>query len=303
MLSLTLFYDFSEMTETMDRKKYLKDVKRRQEDVERRKELLRQDISELSKKELVLNAKWRYAKKQVDEDAQELDTWEHENPQLPMVVGRKLNKLTEGNSLDKNKLPGNQLPHVSTELTMVKSKLEILKAAAQPAHKAYKAARKLDIETWALEEEKINESIDMERMYNKMADIEDRLKRATGDNLRADLVGALNCFRLNKEKLHKVQKGHSDMLKWWGCRTEPQCTAVLAAGNRDQGVLLGESCLGVCQGRIVFPKHATWELKFTITKQDETAIEQGDPNDSVVIRIGGSLQTLSKVGVFAPVML
>ena len=80
-------------------------------------------------------------------------------------------------------------------------------------------------------------------------------------------------------------------------------TAVLASGNRDQGVLLGESCLGVCQGRIVFPKHATWELKFTITKQDETAIEQGDPNDSVVIRIGGSLQTLSKVGVFAPVML
>ena len=222
-----------EMEATHERKQRARDVRERHGRTVERIAAVGRERGSCRKKHLVLQAKWTSAAKELAEEEEALRRFEADNPQLPMVVGTRLEdvkpfhadgELPPGHDGDGDPggkpadHPGTTAPAAAMDYVVLDSKLQILKAAAVPAQRAFREARKLDIGTWRLEEEKIVEGAELERLYNRMAIIEDRLKGAVGGALREDLTNAMRLWRANDHSLNKTMVERSGKLDWWGGR-------------------------------------------------------------------------------------
>ena len=63
-----------------------------------------------------------------------------------------------------------------------------------------------------------------------------------------------------------------------------------------QAVSVGPGFSGNISGSVQMPSKGLWSIQFFVTKRDPFADDQGDPLDSVTIRIGPAKNNLTVVG-------
>lgn len=96
------------------------------------------------------------------------------------------------------------------------------------------------------EERRLNRDV-LEELLSRLRDAQDKVKTQSQDNIKADLVTALQLFFASKDKLAHVETEVRGGVTWWASRSERDCRQVEqwwsseeAREDREKGLLMDE---------------------------------------------------------------
>ena len=139
--------------------------------------------------------------------------------ELPMVLGRSLNKVPGGLS-ELAARPNESYDLIRHELVFREVETQV--AAAQKTHKGSLAAGTAQ---WGAEQHRINDETMLQMTLNKLAAVGDLVKIARSKDVSMDVVGAVDLFHIKKARLATVEHRCDGPVDWVASR-------VTTAGHR-----------------------------------------------------------------------
>ena len=188
----------------------------------------------------------------------------------PMILGRSLSKVP---TLGLNPLQAN--PAEALRAITRHSQLEVYRDQSKSLLATREEATRLERGLWAAERHRQNETTHLDEMLVKLANIATRVKKSRFEDVRHDLVQAIQLFWAKGSKLRKVNLRHEGSLDWWARRTKTLNTIQWVSSDMqdpddpDEAV---ESCVEInqCVGCMTWPR---W-LRRAVTNRHRHAIEQ-----------------------------
>lgn len=232
---------------------------------------------------------------------------------LPMVIGRNISTVP---GLDATAKP------LETYNAMTQaSKITLYKDMSVAVRKVHREGVVLERNLWVARMSDSETRYDVERTVTKLADISLRLQQALVNNVKANLVGAIDGFMKSDLKLNITKKQLSGLLSWFKNIKPSKCTNIdpyTSIGTSRTGALgeicfedivkvtttqditsdsststasistinpigvaLGSANFGVCIGIIPFPKVSLWRVFFTVAVKLESSASIMDESSSV----------------------
>ena len=133
----------------------------------------------------------------------------------PMILGRSLSKVP---TLGLNPLEAN--PAEALRAITRHSQLEVYRDQSKSILATREEATRLERGLWAAERHRQNETVHLDEMLVKLANIATRVKKSRFEDVRHDLVQAIQLFWAKGSKLKKVNLRHEGSLDWWARRTK-----------------------------------------------------------------------------------
>ena len=132
-----------------------------------------------------------------------------------MILGRSLSKVP---TLGLNALEAN--PAEALRAITRHSQLEVYRDQSKSILATREEATRLERGLWAAERHRQNETVHLDEMLVKLANIATRVKKSRFEDVRHDLVQAIQLFWAKGSKLKKVNLRHEGSLDWWARRTK-----------------------------------------------------------------------------------
>lgn len=264
---------------------------------QRQKDAVNKQLLKVSKEISVL-------KEQVHNKQNTMGGYNDGQGHLPMIIGTNIGKLGKGpqsNPQDNNNALLVNLPKQAFDAITKQSKFVVdIHEESKKALRLHKDTKKIDQTVWIERIMKSGTQNELDSLVSRMARISERLTQAKTDDMRKNLVDALNLHFTKGVKLTPILIKAAGMLLWYShhnyllsynitqYKTHNNMGAIVfetpeavdgdesAAGEGyANGVTMGGSDYrGHCVGTITLPKETLWSISVTITSQN-TGTETG----------------------------
>lgn len=231
---------------------------------------------------------------------------------LPIIVGRSIVKV-----------PGNSIltaaPLKTLQAVTQQSKFVQTRELVNYAMKIHRERNALDQQLWVSKQSSNETKTETNYVMNRLAEVAERMKKASLNTLKLNLIDALSVFQARKVQLRHVSAKESGLLLWYSSMQEQLSHHCIPFQSKSllgdlmfeidssvdgsvtsellfEGVTLAKtSRSGICAGVISLPKLSLWNFLLTVTMDGEM---DRDVIDTVVIHLGPSVDALVLVGSF-----